>query len=184
MPAVQVVGTAVDGDRSRVLGEVTGELTRLAGELAGEAHRVLGGVFDAAPVPNGQTMDVIRSLPACAGLMDTRGVDPEVVSIPAAQLWEMFDRGTGGPGGMSEALGGFRDLADQQFTEAASAAGVLADRFDSVAAAARRLAGDVRRWDSNRANTPDGYVEAANQLAGDVDRLGQSAAGQAAVYRG
>ncbi|RRO98688.1 hypothetical protein [Corynebacterium bovis] len=183
MPAAQVVDAAVDGDRSRVLSEVTGELTRLAGELSGEANRVLGGVFDAAPVPNQVTMDVIRSLPACAALMGTGGVDPEVVSIPAVQLWEIFDQATDGPGSIAEALEGFGDLADQQFTEAGGAAGAVADRFDSVAAAARRFAGDVRRWDGHRANTPDGYVEAANQLAGEVDRLGQSAAGQAAVYR-
>ncbi|WP_260431607.1 hypothetical protein [Corynebacterium bovis] len=183
MPVAEVVDAAVDGDRSRVLREVTGELTRLAGELAGEAHRVLGGVFDAAPVPNGQTMDVIRGLPACAGLMDTSGVDPDTVSTPAVELWGVFDQAMDGPGSLAEALEGFGDLADQQFTEATSAAGAVADRFDFVAGAARRFAGDVRRWDGHRPNTPDGYAEAADRLAGDLERVADRAGDQAAGYR-
>ncbi len=183
MPAAEVVGAAVDGDRFRVLGEVTGELTRLAGELAGEAHRVLGGVFDAAPVPNQVTMDAIRGLPVCAALMDTGGVDPEVVSTPAVELWGVFDQVTDGPGSVAEALEGFSDLTDQQFTEAGGAAGGVADRFDAVAQAAGRAGQQTRAWGSGRSNTPGGYAEAADRLAGDVEKVAGRAADQAAVYR-
>ncbi|RRQ12015.1 hypothetical protein CXF47_10655 [Corynebacterium bovis] len=183
LPAVQVVGAAADGDRSRVLGETTGELTRLAGSLAGDANRVLGGVFDAAAVPNGQTMDAIRALPACAGVMDTRGVDPKVVSTPAVELWGVFDQATGGPGSVAEALSGFGDLADQQFTDAGGAAGAVADRFDAVAAAAGRAAQQTRAWQADCANTPDGYAEAADRFAGDVETIAGRAADKAAVYR-
>ncbi|RRO97052.1 hypothetical protein CXF29_00170 [Corynebacterium bovis] len=183
MPAAEVVGAAVDSDKPRVLGEVTGELTRLAGELAGEAHRVVGGVFDAAPVPNQVTMDAIRNLPACAGLMDTGGVDPETVSTPAVELWGVFDQATGGPGSVAEALSGFGDLADQQFTDAGGAAGAVADRFDAVAAAAGRAVQQTRAWEADRANTPDGYAEAAARFAGDVETIAGRAADKAAVYR-
>ncbi|MEL4212018.1 hypothetical protein [Corynebacterium bovis] len=183
LPAGDVVSSAGSEDRSRVLGEVTGELNRLAGDLAGEAHRVLGGVFDAAPVPNQVTMDAIRNVPSCAGLMDTRGVDPEAVSAPAVELWGVFDQATGGPGSVAESLSGFGDLADQQFGEVGSAAGAVADRFDAVAQAAGRAVQQTRAWDGDRANTPDGYVEAADQFAGDVEKVAGRAADQAAVYR-
>ncbi|MEL4211895.1 hypothetical protein [Corynebacterium bovis] len=183
LPAVDVVSSAGSEDRSRVFGEVTGQMTGMAGELAGEAHRVLGGVFDAAPVPNQVTMDAIRNLPSCAGLMDTRGVDPEAESAPAVELWGVFDQATGGPGSVAEALSGFGDLADQQFTDAAGAAGAVADRFDAVAAAAGRAVQQTRAWQADRANTPDGYAEAADRFAGDVETIAGRAADQAAVYR-
>lgn len=183
LPAAGVVAGAGDGDTSRVLGEATGELTRLAGELAGEVNRVVGGVFDAAPVPNQVTMDAIRGLPACAGLMDAGGVDPEVVSIPAVQLWEVFDQATRGAGSVAEALGGFSDLADRQFTEAGAAATAVADQFDAVAQAAGRAVQQTRAWESDRANTPDGYAEAADQLAGDLEQVAARAGDQATTYR-
>lgn len=183
VPAVDVVSSAESADRSRVLGEVTEQMTGMAGELAGEAHRVLGGVFDAAAVPNGQTMDAIRALPACAGLMDTGGVDPETVSTPAVELWGVFDQATGGPSSVAEALSGFGDLADQQFADAAGAAGAVADRFDAVAAAAGRAVQQIRAWQADRANTPDGYAEAADRFAGDVETIAGRAADTAAVYR-
>ncbi|MEL4183514.1 hypothetical protein MTQ17_09760 [Corynebacterium bovis] len=183
MPAAEVVGAAVDGDRSRVLGEVTGELTRLAGERADEAHRVLGGVFDAAPVPNGQTMDVIRGLPGCAGLMDARGVDPEVESTPAVELWGVFDQATRGAGSVAEALEGFSDLADQQFGDRVAAARAVADRFDSVADTARRFSGLAGWWDCRRPNTPAGYREAAERLSRDLEQVAGRAVDQAQTYR-